>query len=352
MAFDSKRLEVTGEPVVIAAGPQQFNSRGAFSVSANGILAFWSGEAFDQIALNWYARDGRLLRPALPLTALPRGNLNGMDLSLDGRWLSIGIGTTLSGTNRIWLCDLEQSAATPFGPEKYRGIGPVWWPGQRRLALGYGEDGPFNVSELLLDRPFAPQRLHAIPQYAFPRSISSDGSLLIYEVDFGSRREIWALSLRDRKRYPWIRDGQVDAQSQLAPGSSNSWWMAYSSNESGASQVYLENFTLEGRRGGRVQVSSNGGNDPRWRADGRELYFLSADSKLMSVSVSPSYQTSPPTTLFSAARLVSGTIYLSHRYAVSRDGRQFLMVSPAESSTEPLTVLVNWLSGLEPTGMR
>jgi eukaryotic-like serine/threonine-protein kinase len=108
-------------------------------------------------------------------------------------------------------------------------------------------------------------------------------------------------------------------------------------------EIYLESFTLEGRRAGRVQISTIGGRDPRWRGDGRELYYTSSDGKLMAVEVRPGFTAGSPKELFVPPPLANSTIYQPHRFGVTRDGRRFLIATaPAERKIVPLSVTLNW----------
>jgi hypothetical protein len=154
---------------------------------------------------------------------------------------------------------------------------------------------------------------------------------------------VWAFSLKDQRSYAWLHGSGDEFQGQLAPRTKDPWWMAYVSNESGQRQVYLESFTLDGHRRGRVLVSLAGGIEPRWRGDGRELYYVATDGKMMVVDVRADFAIGPPRELFTMPSFADGSIYLPHRYDVTRDGQRFVIATRSgEPRTAPLSVIVNW----------
>lgn len=341
--FDTQRREVTGEPAVIATGVDQVNSRGGFSASRNGLLAYWAGDRFVPPDLNWYSRDGKLEGPVLGGTALPQGMLMGLNLSPDERRLASGFGTTAGGTNRVWLFDLSRSGSRPLTLEKDTAVMPVWSADSKRLAFGYSEAGVVNLFVQSRDQPNSPERILTTGLPAWPTDWSQDGRLLVYAVDNGGQHDLWALSLPDKKAHAWLQSPAFESQGQLAPRTANPWWLAYRSDESGREEVYLESFTLEGRRAGRVQISTTGGRDPRWRGDGRELYYISADEKLMAVETRADFTVGSTKELFTLPPLPRGSIYLAHRFSVTRDGRRFIIATvPAHQNVAPLSVIVNW----------
>ncbi|MBI4908189.1 MAG: serine/threonine-protein kinase [Acidobacteria bacterium] len=338
VSFDAKRLQLSGEPTVLGNGVGQNNTHGAFSASANGVLGYWAGDAFQPLDLNWYRRDGKLEGPASATATIPTGLLTGFSLSPDNRQLSISISSPAQ-RNRVWLMGLIQGGFRPVSPEKVRGLGPIWSPDSRRLAFGYSERGVLNVVIQHLDQPFLPEPVVSAASNTWPRDWSQDGNLLVYEIDPAGRRALWGMSLSNKKAHEWVKG----TQGQVAPGAANPWWMAYTSDESGGNEIFLESFTLEGRRAGRARISVNGGSDPRWRADGRELYYISSDGKLTAVSVGPGFIPTTPKEMFAMPGLPAGSIFRSHRYAVTRDAQRFLIATYAQGKqTEPLSVVVNW----------
>ncbi len=344
VSFDSGRLEVTGEPTVVAQNVDQVNSHGGFSASATGIVSFWPGDPFPPQNLAWYGRDGKLQEAIPGADSLMRGSLDGVSLSQDGQYLAMGLGRTLGGkNNRILLFDLPRGSSQQLVTGKNSGIMPVWAADAKRLAFGYSDAGALNVYLQAPGQPNTLEHLVSTATQAWPTDWSLDGNLLLYVVDNSGQFDLRALTMQDKKAHVWLKSPDSATQAQLAPGAMNPWWVAYVSTESGHSEVYLESFTLEGQRAGRIQVSTNGGTDPRWRGDGRELYYLSTDSKIMVVDVTSGFTAGAPKELFKPPALAGSSIYRPHRYAVTRDGKRFVLATaPVEQDVTPLSVIVNW----------
>lgn len=177
---------------------------------------------------------------------------------------------------------------------------------------------------------------------------SLDGRFLIYaEVDATTKTDLWVLPLfGDRKPFPFLQTESNESGAQLSP---NGRWMAYASDETGANEVYVRSFPSAG---GKWQVSTKGGTLPHWRRDGKELFYGSADGKLMAVEVKadpPSgrqgarFERGAPQALF---EFRSET--LTSTFAVTADGQRFLLNTMVdESGGAPLTVVVNWMAGLK-----
>jgi hypothetical protein len=149
---------------------------------------------------------------------------------------------------------------------------------------------------------------------------------------------------------PYLQTESNESQARFSP---DSRWIAYTSDESVKSEVYVRPFPATS--GGKWMVSKGGGNQPLWRRDGKELFYISADSKLMSVEVaaaSETFQAGIPKALFAAPIWGGGTTYINiTRYDVTADGRKFLINSlPTETTSvpsPPITVVLNWQAGLK-----
>jgi hypothetical protein len=142
----------------------------------------------------------------------------------------------------------------------------------------------------------------------------------------------------DRKPVPFLRGPFGVAQGRISP---DGRWLAYTSEESGRSEIYVQPFP---GGGGKWQISTAGGNDPRWRADGRELYYQSPNQQMMAVTIrtSPGLEADVPISLFTANVLVPGTAVRSH-YAVTTDAQRFLLAAPSgRESVSGTQVVLNW----------
>ncbi|MBA3716207.1 MAG: PD40 domain-containing protein, partial [Pyrinomonadaceae bacterium] len=173
----------------------------------------------------------------------------------------------------------------------------------------------------------------------FPADWSSDGRFILYRSrDPKTKEDIWVLPLEgDRQPFPLLQTEFNESQARFSP---NGKWIAYTSDESGTTQVYVQSFPAAGSK---WPVSTGGGNQPRWRRDGRELFYL-ADGKLMAVEVKTegTFEAGVPKPLF----VIHGPIEVTPfaiSYAVTADGQRFLVRSVVEqASTTPITVVVNW----------
>jgi Tol biopolymer transport system component len=334
--LDLKRSELIGEPVRLA-DPVGVDPRGngGFSTSADGLVAYrGGGGALRQ--LRWYDRTGKVLSvvgqadPASPLYP---------ELSPDGARLAL---YRLTQTNAdIWLADLARGGLTRFTFDPAIDTSPVWSGDGMRIAFESTRKGSGNlytkpssgagIEELLLESP----NQKAVMDW------SKDGRyLLYYEADPKTGRDLWALPMvgNDRKPIVIVKTPFEETNGQFSP---DGRWVAYETNESGRPEIVVQPFPVPT---GKWQVSTGGGIQPRWRADGKELYFVAPDGKLMAVSIraaDATFSAGTPMTLFQA-NLAPGAGTNKQQYAVSRDGR-FLINQPAEASTSsPITLILNW----------
>jgi dipeptidyl aminopeptidase/acylaminoacyl peptidase len=169
---------------------------------------------------------------------------------------------------------------------------------------------------------------------------SSDGRYLLYSVTPSSGTELWLLPLATRKPVRLLSASGAGAHASFSP---DGRFLAYASDESGRLEVYVQTFPLSDRK---WTVSDGGGSEPRWRADGREIYYLSEDRKLMAVAVGPGPSFDVPKPLFQT-RTVTGPIGVRMHYVPSRDGRRFLVnTQSGNAAPRPITVELNWTAEL------
>ena len=176
---------------------------------------------------------------------------------------------------------------------------------------------------------------------AIPDDWSQDGRFLIYMTTEKGGRDVSVLPLSgERKPFPFLQSQFGELHAQLSP---DGRWMAYTSDESGQFQIYVQSFPA-GQ--GKWQVSTQGGVQPRWRRDGKELFYLAPDGKLMAVLVraGATFEAGTPAPLFQAQTfsLAISTLY-SHQYDITADGQRFLLnVDLSEVTAAPITVVLNW----------
>jgi len=344
--FDERRLEAVGEAVPVADQVGTSLTRAFFSVSANGVLAYRTGSGANS-QISWFDRQGHNLGSAGAV-----GEHRSMALSPDGAQVAHIQPGQGSGW-QIWLLDMARGANTrlTFMPE---GAGtPVWSPDGKRLAFGsigaatgtgnalYLKDASNSGTEQLVFRS---------SQLMYVNDWSRDGRFLVYaELSLKNGMDLWALpdplAGGDHKPIPLANSAFNEAQGQVSP---DSRWLAYASDESGEYEIYVRPFPPGDGRTGKSLVSSAGGVEPRWRGDGKELFYIGPDTRLMAVDITAgaAFQAGVPHALF--ATQVTVRTNNSFRYDVTRDGQRFLMVVPtAGVAAAPATVVLNWEAGLK-----
>jgi serine/threonine-protein kinase len=345
-AFDLRRLALAGtaapilEDVMQATGggaPARNSGAAQFAWSASGTLAFARGGAQPLLRSRPVWLDRRGQTEAL---ALRDGYYSRPRLSPDGR--RIAVTHTTEGKRdrtRIWVLDLARGA---FGPLPGEGFsGPVWSAdGQTLFFRGQRPPGLYRARA---DGAGEPELLLASAGNVQAGSTSPDGSVLAYvDRSAETNQDIWVLPLvHNGKPRPWLKTSASENQPELSP---DGRFMAYASNVSGRSEVYVQPYP--GPEGSRYQISLSGGQSPRWSRDGRELLFLTdaRPRRLLAVDVriSPAFDTGRPREVFAADFELPGA---SAGYDVSPEGRRFLVLRDVETPDRAVTDLQVVLNG-------
>ena len=339
--FDDRRLAPAGDAVPIAAPVGSFLDFAFFSVSATGVLVFKAPDPDTQ--LTWFDRKGRVTS----LVSAP-GRYTGLALSPDGaRAVAVKHAPQSTVDEDLWLFELSGDSKprrVTFDP--LLEFSPVW-DGNDQLVFGTG-GGPSGVYEMSVSGAEHPRLLFQAGQTEFPTSVSRDSRFLLYG-GMGTGRtgsDLWAYPLgRDRvvEPHPFLSREFDQEQGQFSP---DGRWAAYVSNESGPREVFIASSSLDAatgsaRAGPGEQVSKGGGTSPRWRGDGRELFYLASDGTVMSVDISTDrgFEAGAPTPLFRVAGALPD-------WGVSPDGNRFLFAVPV-SSPPPFDVVLNWQVGVK-----
>jgi dipeptidyl aminopeptidase/acylaminoacyl peptidase len=311
--------------------------RGGFAVSDAGLVAYRAGGyAARQFA--WFDRTGK----AVGVAGEP--DANGQDfpeLAPDDR--RVAIRRTVNGNGDVWLLDLLRGGMTRATFDADLDSNPVWSPDGVRIAFGAVRAGVYDLYVKPSNGSGAEERLVESPNNKAPQDWSKDGRWLIYyELNPVTGRELWALNMTSPGRPPRVV-ANTPANELLAQFSPDGRWVAYQTNESGRFEVVVKPFP-DGS--GKWQVSTTGGVAPRWRADGRELYFLARDAAMMAVPVTAagtSFEAGAPVTLF-PTRIVNGGTVTQNRaqYAVARDGRFLINQPVGDPAAAPITLILNW----------
>jgi len=341
VSFDLRRLQITGEvfPIVEGVGTTGNTQNAAFSVSDNGMLAYGSGvinQSGDEMV--WMDRTGKHLG-----NAGQAGRISGMALSPDEKAILFSLFNTAGDASDLWLLDVARGvpSRSTFRP----GISAdgIWSPDgktivfqsnnlsiYRKPANGTGKE------ELLLTGGINNR----------PMDWSRDGKFVVYmsTTAGASGFGLWLLPMEgDHKPVPYLQTSFNEGDAQFSP---DGRWMAYTSNESGQPQVYVQAVPASGAK---WQISPAGGGQPRWRRDGKELFFISADQKLMAVAVNngTAFEAGAPQFLFGLDPVFpsSGGRFA---YQPTADGKRFLVLQVAGgAAAPPINVVFNWQAGLK-----
>ena len=222
---------------------------------------------------------------------------------------------------------------------------PVWSPDGTRIAFAGLRGGKGSLRQKSINEASADEAVLEGPEAMTPSDWSADGRFMAYSVTktFPVRSDVWVLPLfGDRKPFPVAQTAFNETSAVFSP---DARWIAYTSDEAGQPNVYVQ--PLLGA-GARHQVSRDGGGQPVWRADGQELFFIAPDGALMAAPVEASGEfKAGPQALFPAIPPSTLTITAA-QIAVTKDGKRFLVIArPDEVSAAPLTVVVNWLATVQ-----
>ncbi len=341
-AFDLDRLAVRGEPVTIAPGvltDERF-ARGVFSASRNGVLVYQTGKGHTLSALRWFDRTGAVLGTVgEPAQFFDGGAPN---ISPDGKHATTALVDVRTGAADVWLVDLSSGTRSRFtsGPgDKYFS---AWSPDGRQIAhnMRNPAGGGYDVFLKSTGGSGAEEKLLTdVSEWEVPTGLSPDGRFLLVQKRKEDRDDLFVLPLEgDRKLRPVVTTPALETMGQFSP---NGRYIAYVSDESGREEIYVTPFPGPGRT---WQVSQNGGTEPRWRSDGKELFFFAPDNRLIAAQVKidgESFEVGEFRPLFQARLMGVG-----FRYDVSKDGQRFLVNSGIPGELTPITLLTNWTSEL------
>jgi serine/threonine protein kinase/Tol biopolymer transport system component len=361
---DPKTMNLTGDLFPVAekvSGGTNTGDRN-FSVSGTGLLVYLTGTAGGARQHLWFDRAGKELGPL----GGPVSSLNNFALSPDAKRVVV---QRQAGSNSdLWMSDLEHGTEGRFTFDASVNGYPVWSPDGSKVAFTSTRAGGVNnLYQRASNGTGQDELLLESKDNEAPWDWSRDGRFLVFSVQTPKGSDLWALPVirektgekaGDKKPIPLLQSDFSKTQGQLSP---DSRWLAYTSTESGRPEVYVVPFSpsaqgpnAQGRvatPSGKWQVSIAGGTQPRWRADGREMFYMAPDQKLMAVEVKPSqnFDRGTPQALFTSRSAYGGASVFPSGYVPSPDGKRFLIVTAAGERGEqpPLTVVVNWLGAVK-----
>ena len=326
-AFDAAKIAFSGEPIPIITGQKNAGTL-RFSVSDNGVL-IWQGQWERDYQLVWFDRDGK---ETGTVDAPMKVNI-GEDLSIspDGKRLAV------KRNQNLWVVELEKGTALRI-TSTFSQM-PVWSPDGSRIAYSEGTSG---LTVRAANGSGDAEGL--LPGANFPSAWSPDGRFIIFvRRGVKTRMDIYALPLfGDRKEYLILNSPFNEQTPAFSP---DGRWLAYTSDETGNYEIYVQSFSADGKLGADKQrVSTIGGTYPVWRRDGSELFFVAPDGQMMSSAVKTGgteFQFGAPKPLFKTRMLAWITNF--HEYDVSPDGQRFLIGTlVGEPKAPPPTVILNW----------
>ena len=336
--FNLQKLEFTGEAFLIADN-LLLNSRQdwvAFSASQTGVLLYRAGGALENAQFIWFDRNGNQIGAA----GDPDMYVPDFDLSPDGNQI------VMRFRNDIYLFDWERNIREHFTNSPVTEIFPVWSPDGTRVAFSSYPNGNADLFEKQVGDAGGGRVLIDTPINEHMDSWSKDGRYAIYRRDTADgAADFFVLPLSGKGKPFSIVPSTSPVAEFWADFSYDGNWIAYGSLESGKSEIYVVSFP-DGVQ--KRQISNNGGVRPLWRRDGKEIYYLALDGKLMAVDITIGTEVQPgtPRPLFDTKMTVFAD--WSRQYDVTPDGKRFLILKPVgEEAPKPIIVVLNWTSLLK-----
>jgi hypothetical protein len=335
--MDWKALRKIGEPLLLArnvAASPAYLGTSEFTASQNGVLIYGTAEGSSFDHLKWYARDGSTSGGLEPVIDYQQ-----FTLSPDGRHLALN-SFHQHATGSLWLIDIASNTTTPLTTDPHAQSDPVWSPDSRYVAFNLlpngGSDPPFLVQKIEIGNQ-QPVAIYGDDQRHWVEDWSPDGRFLLTH----DTKTLSILPLTgDRKPEAVYSSSFLKDEFHLSP---DGQLIAYGENRTGKWEVFVASFpSFQYIK----QVSLAGGTQPRWRGDGRELFFIDYEGKMMSATVergSPP-KIGVPRKLFDTGLVPDPTV---NQYAVTQDGLKFLVLEPQKSFLESYSAILNWPATLQ-----
>jgi eukaryotic-like serine/threonine-protein kinase len=337
-AFDIHTFATSGDPFLVAEDVLTGTGGGSgFAVSENGVLVFQTGDVLLSSRLAWVDRGGKTIE-----VLGEEERWGDLQISGDGKRIAVIAGGTAQNDGvDIWV--FERGLRTKFTHDNAIDMAPVWSPDDQQIAFSSnrlaGSLELFIKSSANIGNE---DILLADGSDKYPLSFSPDGKFLLYQVTRPAPQDLWILPMSgDRKPFPFLATPANELSGQFSP---NGRWIAYRSNQTGVNEVYVSPFPGPGKA---ERVSPNGGQNPKWRADGQELFYTTATDAIMSVDVDSSGSklvVGRARQLFVAPFERRGQSW----FDVAPDGQKFLVNLRGDRRAEPppFTLVVNWLESV------
>ena len=339
--FDADRLELSGDPFPVAEqiGFDGLTYQTLVSASDQGVLAYQSlGAGKTQLA--WFDREGKRLG-----VAGSPGDYSDLSLSPDDKRLAFSQVDPDTGNVDIWLMDLASGAPSRFTFDTAVDFTPVWSPDGERIVFASLREGAPNLFQKMANGSGQEDSLYRSLLAKLPSGWSTDGRFILCgTVDPKTRWDLWVLSVGDHKWESFLQTPYNESRPMFSP---NGRWIVYESDESGRKEIYVQSFPASGAK---WQISASGGSQPRWRRDGKELFYLGGGRKVTAVDVNteaPTFAHGTPRALFETS-ISKGEDRPGNQYVVASDGQRFLVNTVAEGGAyTSINVVLNWTAGLK-----
>ena len=332
--FDVRRLEVWGSGVpVLQSKEHEVFMPVNFSVSDQGTFAYVPRQSVAARDVVWVDRQGNIE----PIVAEPRAYLL-PSISPDGRYIAL---TSSHRTMETWILDLQRGSMSPFEQNSHFS---VWTPDGKRIVFSSDREGPsHNLFWRNADGSGAVERLTTVEEHQDPASWTPDGKVLAFAQEHSDTNwDIRLLDIERRRQEPFQNSDFNESHPMISP---DGRWIAYVSDELGENEVYVESFP-DG--GSKERISTDGGNDPLWSHDGKELFYRDGDNVFaVSVETEPAFEAKKTELLFKIPTM-ERTGWGHPNYDVTEDGQHFAMILPKiQPSPKEIHVVQNWIEDLK-----
>jgi Tol biopolymer transport system component len=336
--FDPRRYVLSGEPHALSDGVQYIPTidLAVFDAAGKGTLVAQTGTGAVRSQLMWFDRNGK------PSGAVGTPGIFGnLSLSPDDRRVVVDQTDSDGRHINIWIYELANAAASRLTFNLAVDQLPAWSPDGKRVVFGSNQKLRFLLYEKNSDGSGSAQEIADLgAEEVGPWSWSRDGKYLLVMKN----KALWYLTFSDYQARPLVESGGNIRNGQFSP---DGRFVAYSSNENGNWEIYVSPFPSGNSK---WQVSRGGGEEPRWSGNGKELFYLSGEGKMMLVEMKAggTFETGPPVTLFQTRTRPAVSFMDAFSYDVTSDGRKFLINTRVdEPNAAPLSVILNWSSEIE-----
>jgi Tol biopolymer transport system component len=334
--FDDKKFELTGEPTPILTDIQYSPriAKAAFAATDAGLLVSQKSGGTGASQPLWFDRKGMEIG-----VAVKPGVYGNVSLARNGKFVAADTTDPASQNTDIWTYGLENESAKRLTFDPSIDSMPVWSADSTRLVFSSNRNLKFDLYLKTANGAEEEKEIAQDGPDRFPNAWSRDGKYVLYERG----ADLWCVTIPDLQESQFLKAPSTLKNGQFSPDGK---WVAYASNESGRWEVYVTSFP---QAHGKWQVSNAGGEQPRWRGDGKELFYLSPDGKIMvaPVTTGSNFDAGNPTVLFQANSRELVATSEQFAYDVSDDGQRFLInTQMKQTETMPMSVVLNWAAKL------